>query len=393
MKARTRSARCTRTIRLAGAVLGICAATAAVAGPPPPSAPTTTTGDYTVTPHGCDQPSGTMHCVGLGLEERVEPSGSWRSVGTTFVDKPPGRYSYRSVDTYCDAWYGWCYSRYSSAVTVTVVDQSAPPPEPLDRQLAYRYTVHTGNVVGDSRVDLRIRRVTGPANGNGVIDEIVLEQISSGRFRAIVPSAAQSSSSLWRSSGLTVAVEDMNADGFADLLVNDVATVVPGALDPIVFASGNAYIETPKGVRAADGALRQFTQNVHDYMADNDYFYRQAPLSVNTWIYRTGYCPTQPGIDEWSMIYMLQCSDLLFVYYEVVPDYSGFSRDAVEIWQDELAVASGDLASSSAADRIVERIESVIGVGIGGWDMREIFGSGSGVDDPAERRGLDGFLA
>ena len=393
MEPQFRSALAPRAARWILILAGMTAALSAAANPSPPDAPSTSDGDYTVTAHGCGALNSGMFCAGEWLEERIEPNSGWQSVSGTFVDKPPGIYSYRSADVVCDAWYSWCYTRYSAAVSVTVTGGIQVPPEPLEAQLGYRYTVRAGNVVGDWRTDLLIERVTGPSDGRGVIDTVMLQQVGSGTFQAVVPSSAQQNTSLWQPANATVTVEDMNADGYADIAVRNVSAVVSGADDQIVFASGNPGDATPLAVRSFDASLRQFTQDVTRYAVNNYHFAAQAPLLISAFVYRYSYCPDSYGIDEYSMIDMLQCSDMTYVSFQIIHDYRGFSPEAVETWRDELAVAAGDLPQSTAADRIVGRIEDLIGVSVGGWDMREIFGDGSGIDDPAERRGLDGFLA
>lgn len=393
MKFRFGFFRGTAVLRSVPALVGLLSALGAAASPLPPTAPTTTDGSYTVTPQGCNTSSGTMYCAGLWLEERVEPAGSWHYVDGTFLDKAPGTYSYRSVDYYCDAWYGWCITQYSSAVTVFVTDAPKPPAEPLDVQLGYRYRVRAGNVAGDAGIDLLVERITGPAAGNGVIDRALLQNTGAGSFEVVSASDAQLTSSLWQPTNLNVTVEDMNADGYADVAVRNVASIVSGASDQIVYASGDAYYTQPQASRAIDAPLQQFTRNLTSYMSNNDYFADTAPLAVDVITYYYTYCPDEYGLDEWSMIYALQCMDMYFVDYAVRPDFSVFSQEAVEIWQDELAVAEGGLTPLEAAERIADRIERVAGVGIGGWDLSEIFGEAPGIDDPAQRRGLDGFLA
>jgi len=374
-------------------IAALLGAFGAAANPMPPLAPTTTDGDYSVTPQGCNASSGTMYCAGLWLEERDEPGGSWHYADGEFSNKAPGSYSYRSVDYYCDAWYGWCITQYSAAITVVVTDADKPAAEPLEAQLSYRYRVRAGNVTGDSGIDLLVERISGPEAGNGAIDQALLENTGGGRFRLAAPASSLLASSLWQPTSVHVAVEDMNADGYADVALKNVAAAVAGAPDQIVYASGDAWYTQPTSLRALDAPLRQFTQNLTQYMSDNEYFSDNAPIRVDTVTYFYTYCPETYGYNDWSMEYMLQCTDFYFVDFLYRPDYSVFNADAVAIWQDELAVADGALSQSAAVERILDRIENVAGVGIGGWDLSEIFGTGPAIDDPVERRGLDGFLA
>jgi hypothetical protein len=371
--------------------LGFSLSAAAI--PLPPIAPATSTGTYSVTLQGCSGSGGSQDCASQWIEERTARDSGWRLVDGLFVNKPPGAYEYRAAEVICDPVYFQCQFGYSSAVTVIVGDGAPPVAEPLDVQLGYQYSVRYGNVTGDAGTDLLIERVSGPADGNGVIDAVILQQGRSGSFHAVVPTAAQRSSSIWLPSALPVSVEDMNADGFVDVAIRDIGDVVPGAEDQIVFASGSAFDAMPKSVRAFDESLAQFTANLIDYIGNEQYFADNASQTIYTWHYRFSYCPGTNPLDSGRMESMLACASVLIPNFSIVPDYSAFDSDAVNIWQDEIAVARGDLTSDQAAERIAGRIEDVFDVDIGGWDMREIFGDGSGIDDPAERRGLEAFLA
>ena len=365
----------------------------ALAAPAPPQAPAITNGTYSVTPSGCTGADTPPSCSAMWIEEQLDSQGQWQWVDGEFVDKPPGTYIYRTAGFECDGWWGACSYSYSALVSVQVIDGQVPVPEALDLQLNYQYSVSYGNVVGDSGTDLLIERTSGPASGNGAIDAVILQQTGTS-FQAVVPNSSQRNSSIWQASSLPVSVEDMNADGAVDVALQDVAHIIPGAKDQIVFASASATDPLPKGVRAFDDTLRGFTANLIDYMANERFFIDNATWTLYTSTYRFTFCPgVLGGIDYVSISSMLPCTTISIPNYDFVPDYSAFDDDAVDIWQNEVGVALGTLASAEASDRIAERIEDVFEVSIGGWDMREIFGNGPGIDDTAERRGLEAFLA
>ena len=376
------------SLQITTAALCLASSLQAVAAPQPPSAPGTANGSYTVTSYGCVASSGS--CMAHWLEERAGSGSAWTAVNTTtFTNKAPGSYMYRTVELHCDA-YGACFSQFSSAITVTVVAGSGTPPVALEEQLQYRYRVRQGNVVGDSRTDLLIERLPGSTAGSGTLDAVMLQQVGAGSFQAVVPNASQRNTSAWQTSNLSVVVEDMNADGYADVAVRNIAAVIPGAEDQIVFAPGSPWGTSPLGVRAIDASLRRFSGDIVDYMTNNNHFVDNAPLKVEIVHVPYPYCPYGTYGDYGDPY---SCFPILVPIYYVSPDFSSFDDDAVGIWRDEAAIAEGDLPAATGVERIAGRIEDLIGVEVGGWDMDEVFGDDAGIEDQLERRGLEAFLA
>lgn len=358
----------------------------AQAAPGVPSAPATSDGNYTVTPNGCNDSIASYMCLADWVEERILPNGAFAPTSGVFTGKPTGVYEYRTGDVYCDLYYSICETRYSSSVSVTVGD--APPRDPLDVQHLYTYRARIGNVIGDSGTDILVERMSGGEPGNGVVDAVILRQDALRAFTPIVPTITQRSSSAWAPSSLTIELEDVNVDGYVDLIVGNVDSAIAGADDQIVYSSGAPLNDTPKGIRALDASLAQFTGNMLDYMIDNDYFVNNAPIVGTLIFYSIPYCPP-----SYSDIYITACYPVYLYYYVFEPDYSVFDASAVDIWTRERALVQGTLSRSQAVNEISSRVADRIGVGIGGWDLDEIFGSTGPHDDPLWTKGLEAFIS
>jgi hypothetical protein len=376
---------------LAGALglcaISLCASGAVWAAPGLPSAPTVSDGNYTVTPNGCNEYLPGQTCVAEWVEERAEPTGVFVATPGTFTNKPPGVYAYRTADMYCDDYYWVCTTRVGGAVTVTV--GSLPPRDPLEAQQQYAFRARTGNLVGDSGTDILIERVTGGQVGNGVIDAVILQQTAGHGFAPIVPTAAQRTSTAWMLSGLEVAAEDINVDGYVDVIVKHVASAIPGAHDQIVYSPGFPLSDTAKGVRSLDEPMARFTGNMLDYMIDNDYFLDNAPLVEKLVTYVLPFCIDPYGDIGWGSV----CFPIVYYDYAIVPDYSVFDPSAVDIWSAEYRFAEGSWSRATAVDRISSTVAGMLGVGLGGWDLDEVLGPSGPHDDPLWRKGLEAFIA
>jgi hypothetical protein len=360
--------------------------------PNAPLAPSTSDGTYTVLAQGCNDSSTSMTCLAQWLEERVEPNGSFTSTNGIYTNKPAGVYTYRTADFYCDYQMTYCTTRYSNTVTVTV-GVTLPQRDTLEQQMLYRFDILTGNVVGDSGTDILVRRLAGGAAGNGVIDAVILQQVANKRFTAVVPTEAQIASRAWRLSSLTPRLEDINVDGYVDVVVDGVANVVRGASDQLIYSPGAPLRSAPKGVVPLGDSVHQFTANLLDYMIDNAYFENAAPLQTVYYYYTWLYClDSYGGIDGGFPTYDI-CYPVETVTWDVVPDYSVFSAAAVDIWRQEALVDTNDANRSAALERIRERIASIIQVSIGGWDVNEILGPKGPHEDADYRKGLEAFLS
>jgi hypothetical protein len=73
-------------------------------------------------------------------------------------------------------------------------------------------------------------------------------------------------------------------------------------------------------------------------------------------------------------------------------DYGAFSSAAVDTWLSEAAFQSGQTTRDAALSAIETTLKQVLGVVIGGWDVREVAGPGGPYSNLDERRGLNAFL-
>jgi hypothetical protein len=372
-------------------LLTVLFAAGARAALPPPSAPATTDGNYTVSYQQC---GGYYYCLAAWLEERVEPDGQFAYTSGSYIDKPSGTYSYRSGVLFCDPWMIDCATEYSPIVSVVVAAADVPPPDRLEDQFLYQFRVKAGNVVGNSGTDILIERVDGGSPGNGVVDAVILEQLSQGVFSAVTPSAGQAGSPAWIAAPIEVALADINVDGYVDLVVKGIDSVVTGADNQILFSPGRSGAGAIT-VRALDATLRQFLANVLDYIVDNAYFATYAPLTYYYAYVPQFTCPYQAvyGIDETDLEWYLDCLEQYVLVYGVVPDYSVFESRAVSIWSTEAALDAGDTTRDAALQKIADAIEGVLGVAIGGWVFEDTYGSDISIPDADDRRGLELFLA
>ena len=377
----------TDTLAMLASLAAIAAPTAARAAPDTPIAPATSDGNYTVVARGCNDYVSNMTCLSDWVEERVEPGGTFTATTGTFTSKPRGVYSYRSADMYCNMFYTACTTRYSTAVTVVV--GSPPNRDPLDVQRRYSFRARVGNLVGDAGTDILVERTSGGTPANGVIDAVLLRQDANRQFTPLVPTTTQRRSSVWSSSALVVDVEDINVDGYVDVVIDNVGSAIPGASDQIVYSPGAAGI-APKGIRALDAPLRQFTANMLDYIVDNGYFEDTAPVRRTLVSYPVVTCPDSGHYDN---PYYTFCYSTYIYRYVYSTDYSVFSAPAVEIWRREDALVAGTTTRSQATSAIRDRVADMIDVAVGGWDLDEILGPSGAHDDPSWVKGLEAFIS
>lgn len=220
------------------------------------------------------------------LLEKPE-GGSYTDLGSesvSFTNKPEGMYSYVAAYYGCQPGpYGTpiCDQYSSDIATVRVVD-SLPARDPVSTQLEYDYEARTGDINSDGATDIFIRRTSGGEPYNGVVEEVILQQTSSGSFQSLVPSALQkSTASSWPFAGIEMVVEDFNVDGFADVLLKGVAAAVntSGIPNQMVYAPGQLLDAEPLGVRAVDASLTEFVGNSLDYFVNPNYYSQNVPIT------------------------------------------------------------------------------------------------------------------
>ncbi len=342
----------------------------------PPTAPAFTQGNYSV--------SYTMGPAAsfVYLEEKVGVNGAWQVVpspngpyygGTvTFSNKPAGQYYYRKVDYvgYWDQYYAVSYyPEYSGETLVTVWNGPVPSIDPLHTQMHYRYESRYGDYNGDGRLDLFINRIAGGQAGNGTLGAFVLRQNADLSFTTLVPSPAEigwvSGWPLWN---LRLDVNDVDLDGFVDLNVGGINTLIGGAADQIVYAPGQLMALAPSGLRASTAALQMFLRDTAAWTFDSNYFWTNAIYSVPAYdVYWV--CPPWgyvPDYDYWSYYYYYgyYCYPYpVFVGYANVFDAGTYSWDSfrfTDLW-DRVEDAGGLYAGTADAIAFSQLFQTVFG--------------------------------
>lgn len=365
-----------------------------------PTASTVVNGSYTVSyPPNCDAflpPE--FHCEFVYLMERTEPNGQWTvvSAGTgsvSFSSRAAGSYSYMLWVGAYDAWYIF-HEGYGPVTTVVVAaPQAAPVRENVLDQLSYSYDVRRGDFNYDGRTDLFVRKVAGGTPLNGTVEKLILRQDGYGNFAPVVPTPDQAllAASWAPAPAIGVRLHDIDVDGFVDLTLANVSSVVSGAADQIIYSPGQLGLAQPGGVRRVDSNLAHFVGNAMDFLYDPDYFFKNAPLyfyQVSTWY---AWCPLY---DYWGMeAYYWQPFAYCYInhiyYYGFFFDYSAFHPDAVSLWAAEWQAQNGEITQEQAANAIRTIVEGIIQSQIGGWPMEEVLGQTVADIGEALRRAIE----
>jgi hypothetical protein len=371
---------------------------------PNPQATTPADGSYTVSyaPNCNNYPPEQIDCVFTYLQEKVEPSGTWSNVSLgsgsiSFTNKPPGTYSYRVYLGLYAIYYG--YGEYTTSA-ISVVVANDPVRDDITTQASYSYEVRQGYFDADSNIDLFVQKVSGGDPYNGVVEEVILQQgaVVGGvpTFSLVVPTSGQASAaSAWPVSAADPILKDINVDGFLDVLVSNVSSVIANAPTQIVYAPGQVTVAEPLGLKAIDDSVKMFAENSLDYLVNPDYFVDNVPIYYfQAWIWYA-YCGSYgfPDLDSDYWDYFSDCYiDYVYVsgYYV---DFSVFNQDAVAIWYNEEQIATGSISRADGLDQIEAATEDAISedgetVSVGGWPMEEDFEDGVPTD-PDYRRGLE----
>lgn len=336
---------------------------AAVSAPTGPA--TNTSGSYTIYYPVNEE---TRECDLITLEERVVGVTGWKYVSDPghdgivfFTDKATADYQYRSR-AYCEDYYGEAsWSQFSSAITVKVNRQSGPPPVPgtPEEQLFYDYTVHSGNINGDAYTDLYVKRVSGGEPLDGSIDNVILTGVAGGHFSVLVPSSGQTAiAGNWPVRAIDIALDDFNADGFLDLLLRGVGTLISGAYDQIIFSPAQVLSATPKGLRSVTPNLLNFIGDLHQFNYNDNYFIENSvEVEEGYWDYEL----------ECELLWWGDFPEWICTYYPIWVDYSyitypGIHSRAVDIWEawQDFEEGTGDYGS------IVSAFEAEVGTTVGG---------------------------
>jgi len=331
-----------------------------------PSAPLTSTGNYTVT--WTPDTAAIMY-----LEERVGANGAWgyvnnslytysgASVSVAFTNKPPGEYFYRTSAMYT-TYYGGSYWLSGPETRVFVTGGPPATQDRIENQGQYVYATRAGDINADGRTDLFVTRVSGGQPNNGTLEHVILRQLADKTFAADVPSSGQyATASAWPAANVSLSLEDVNLDGFIDVRLDGVGSIISGALDQIVVSSGLTQVLAPQRVIPRTAKFNKFHNDAGKWIENPNYFIQNSPIiniPVYTWIYICyGYYD-----------YYNQCGYVqVLVGYQQVHDLSAFDSDAVLLSLSFNQTANGSLLptinpGSTDAGRIDQVFRTIYGI-------------------------------
>ena len=227
--------------------------------------------------------SGPRTYYGLRLIEAAPWGHSrvWYPTGIPFTqpvtNRVNGAYTYVLAGCYRDTTailstaYQVC-EQIGEALTVTVAGAAT---DPVSAQLADTYEVRSGHLDDDSLKDLYVRRTSSTAGG-GLFEDVILQQAAGGEFTLVAapPGSAHATkaSTEWAvTEAVGVVLNDINLDGFADVLLRGLNSVVAGAPDRILYAPGRRGGPT-EIQKAVDDELKDFLTEVQAWAQNPNFF-------------------------------------------------------------------------------------------------------------------------
>jgi hypothetical protein len=155
----------------------------------------------------------------------------------------------------------------------------------LYQGFADRYSVHSGDLNGDGRVDLRVKYLPPVANINNgdlnvpiplwnPVGDFVLQQDGTGRFSLVSNLTLDQLRAVasWNTVDVDLTLSDFNVDGYRDLLLTGVSAVIPGVQDVFVFAP-ELKGASPTNIRSWDNVLEIFLRDIIGYLTDPADYY------------------------------------------------------------------------------------------------------------------------
>ena len=217
---------------------------------------------------------------------------------------------------------------YSRETAVIVGD--VPELDHLVEQANYRYRVRRGDSNADGRTDLYVERRAGGHADNGVIYQTVLQQNPQGGLRIVSATAAQlNQAARWPIASVAVRLSDFDVDGYIDVLLENLGSVIPGMDDLLLFSSGAPYDGRAKAMKAVDAGLRKFAANVQGWIRDRDYFEQ---FRITIWgSISASYCMPSYGwddFDSWWSPWDWSCGYMNFPVFSSGYDTTRMSAEA-----------------------------------------------------------------
>ena len=308
------------------------------------------------------------------LKESANSGASWSTIyngndqspNYLVSNKPPGTYQYRVQDLEYD------YEEQETIVTwsdiSSVVVNAGPLPEypALSEQENYSYVARYGDIDGNGTLDFFVDRTDASYTENGaVVDALYVQQVN-GRFFHIEATAAQLSTAHgWPVVPSAVDLADLNIDGYLDVLVRDLGTVIPGAADYAVYAPAAIFESTPRGRLALDSNLDAFLDEFSQWVDDRQYYDNGA-----IWTPGESYWEEETDCDlEWTWQGWQWVCTTYWTWVEEPPywSYEHFHQGGLGLAREIQKILDGAVGASMPA--VKAKLEQILGVTIGGWDF------------------------
>ena len=169
-----------------------------------------------------------------------------------------GTYTYRLEGCYLKQYqnYPEAYEVCETVGDTLSVTVDGPDPDSVGTQLGYTFQARVNSTSPATATMLFIDR-TSSAAGGGVFQDIVLRK-SGNAFELVEPgSVAGTSPGSWSTTtAVDLVLNDINLDGFVDVLVRGLGSAITGAVDQIVYAPGRTG-GSPTILTAVDSSLKK----------------------------------------------------------------------------------------------------------------------------------------
>lgn len=253
-----------------------------------------------------------------------------------------------------------------------VTAQAAPPEY---QGFPDRYVLRTGDLNGDGRTDMRLHfhppvvtisldDLTIPVVPPPPAADFVLQQNATGGFDLVtaLTAAQRAVVASWPEVLASIIYGDINVDGYIDILIRDVAEIIPQAQDVIVFA-GSTRGAPPAHVRSVDAAFKLFMRDVSGWIQNPQHYYDPGLVYA-----------CQPDL-RWVLVphYDSEFGEVWYTWELIVVDVCGYylNPDGYSIpalnflRQFVVSLSFGDLPTQvSDAVEVSQRLEDLFGIPI-----------------------------
>ena len=273
----------------------------------------------------------------------------------SIANRVDGAYTYRLEGCYLKQYqnYPEAYEICETVGDTLTVTVDGPDPDSVGTQLGYTFQARVNNTNPANATAIFIDR-TSSATGGGVFQDIVLRK-SGNAFELVDPgSVTGTAPGSWSTTtAVDLVLNDINLDGFVDILVRGLGGAITGALDQIVYAPGRSGGSSVI-LNAVDSSLKTFLSEVGSWTQDPTYFQRhQEPGEVTVTVHRS---------DCFNAESRRFCSSIPTVVIEVSGARPTNKSSEAREFAQQFSVANGkidpDISPNSIQARNIDRILS-----------------------------------